>query len=165
MKVATLLAIVGAANAAQLPLGAQKTVSAVEDTFENIITGAETFAGLSIAKGVDAFAALKNKKQPIIDKFTQLVDGHERTFVKYPKKEGQDEGLVYELIQHESFPEYQVRLRKPKLCDPDVVQYSGYLDIAEDKHLFFWYVFALLLADGHADWARLLLRFSHAFIR
>lgn len=26
----------------------------------------------------------------------------------------------------------------PKLCDPSVKQYSGYFDIAGDKHLFFW---------------------------
>ncbi|KAJ7900717.1 peptidase S10, serine carboxypeptidase, partial [Mycena olivaceomarginata] len=25
------------------------------------------------------------------------------------------------------------------LCDTSVKQYSGYLDIADDKHLFFWF--------------------------
>ncbi|KAJ2851156.1 hypothetical protein IWW36_001294 [Coemansia brasiliensis] len=31
-----------------------------------------------------------------------------------------------------------MRLKQPKLCDPDVRQYSGYVDM-EDKHVFFWY--------------------------
>ncbi|KAG8739484.1 hypothetical protein FRC10_005580 [Ceratobasidium sp. 414] len=47
--------------------------------------------------------------------------------------------VVYERFRHESFPGYQIRLKEPKLCDPTVKQYSGYLDIAEDKHLFFWF--------------------------
>jgi cathepsin A (carboxypeptidase C) len=28
---------------------------------------------------------------------------------------------------------------KPELCDPSVHQLSGYLDISETKHLFFWF--------------------------
>lgn len=43
-----------------------------------------------------------------------------------------------ELVQHPAFREYQLRVTEPALCDPNVKQYSGYLDIAEDKHLFFW---------------------------
>jgi len=50
----------------------------------------------------------------------------------------QDE-IVYERFRHESFPGYQIRLKEPKLCDPTVKQYSGYLDIDDDKHLFFWF--------------------------
>ncbi|KAG0148516.1 hypothetical protein CROQUDRAFT_41326 [Cronartium quercuum f. sp. fusiforme G11] len=38
------------------------------------------------------------------------------------------------------FPDYAIRLREPDgLCDPSVKQYSGYLDISESKHLFFWF--------------------------
>lgn len=28
---------------------------------------------------------------------------------------------------------------EPKLCDPSVKQLSGYLDISETRHLFFWF--------------------------
>lgn len=28
---------------------------------------------------------------------------------------------------------------QPKLCDSSVQQFSGYLDISETKHLFFWF--------------------------
>lgn len=47
--------------------------------------------------------------------------------------------LLYELVSHPSFSEHQLRVTEPDLCDSSVKQYSGYLDIAEDKHLFFWF--------------------------
>ncbi|PPQ72306.1 hypothetical protein CVT24_004583 [Panaeolus cyanescens] len=48
------------------------------------------------------------------------------------------DGLIYELVTHPDFVEYQLRVTEPQLCDPSVKQYSGYLDISTDKHLFFW---------------------------
>ncbi|KAG6379737.1 peptidase S10 serine carboxypeptidase [Boletus reticuloceps] len=51
----------------------------------------------------------------------------------------QEHGLLYELIQHSHFSDYQLRITEPTLCDPSVKQYSGYLDITDDKHLFFWF--------------------------
>ncbi|KIO24205.1 hypothetical protein M407DRAFT_77252 [Tulasnella calospora MUT 4182] len=44
-----------------------------------------------------------------------------------------------QLFTHPDYPQYRVRLKSPKLCDPKVKQYSGYLDIDDDKHLFFWF--------------------------
>ncbi|KAJ7145287.1 serine carboxypeptidase [Mycena filopes] len=51
----------------------------------------------------------------------------------------QDEITTYEHVSHPAFAEYSLRVQKPTLCDDSVKQYSGYLDIAEDKHLFFWF--------------------------
>lgn len=48
-----------------------------------------------------------------------------------------------ELVQHPHFGDYKLRVTSPKLCDPSVKQYSGYLDITDDKHLFFWSVDAI----------------------
>ncbi|KAF8061732.1 carboxypeptidase C [Lyophyllum atratum] len=48
-------------------------------------------------------------------------------------------GLMYELVSMKPFEEYQLRVTEPTLCDSSVKQYSGYLDVAEDKHLFFWF--------------------------
>ncbi|KAN0066552.1 hypothetical protein ACQY0O_000646 [Thecaphora frezii] len=51
------------------------------------------------------------------------------------------EGLEYERLVHPSYPDYALRLSttaKP-FCDKDVVQYSGYLDVSETKHL--WFIF------------------------
>ncbi|KAF7441184.1 hypothetical protein PC9H_001533 [Pleurotus ostreatus] len=50
-----------------------------------------------------------------------------------------ESGFLYELVSHPKFDDYQLRVTEPKLCDPSVQQYSGYLDIAEGKHLFFWF--------------------------
>ncbi|KAK9763844.1 hypothetical protein K7432_009137 [Basidiobolus ranarum] len=30
-------------------------------------------------------------------------------------------------------------VKQPKICDPSVKQYAGYLDIAADKHLYYWF--------------------------
>ncbi|KAF5349522.1 hypothetical protein D9756_008992 [Leucocoprinus leucothites] len=49
------------------------------------------------------------------------------------------DNLLYELVSHPALSAYKLRVTEPKLCDPSVQQYSGYLDIAEDKHLFFWF--------------------------
>ena len=46
--------------------------------------------------------------------------------------------LIDEYVTHPDFQKYNLRITEPKLCDPSVKQHSGYLDIAEDKHLFFW---------------------------
>ncbi|KAH7882369.1 Alpha/Beta hydrolase protein [Phlebopus sp. FC_14] len=51
----------------------------------------------------------------------------------------QEHGLTYELVQHPQFVDYQLRITEPTLCDPTVKQYSGYLDITDNKHLFFWF--------------------------
>ncbi|KAJ1921986.1 hypothetical protein H4219_000333 [Mycoemilia scoparia] len=38
-----------------------------------------------------------------------------------------------------ALPEYQLRVKEPKVCDTSVQQYSGYLDVDTDKHFFFWF--------------------------
>ncbi|KAJ7451590.1 serine carboxypeptidase [Mycena latifolia] len=46
---------------------------------------------------------------------------------------------IDEHVSHPAFTGHSLRLKKPTLCDEGVKQYSGYLDIADDKHLFFWF--------------------------
>lgn len=46
--------------------------------------------------------------------------------------------ITVELVQHELYESHQLRITEPTICDPSVQQYSGYLDIADNKHLFFW---------------------------
>ncbi|KAI0756437.1 alpha/beta-hydrolase [Daedaleopsis nitida] len=48
------------------------------------------------------------------------------------------DGVAFEQIAHPAFSDYRLRLTSPKLCD-SVKQYSGYLDISDSHHLFFWF--------------------------
>ncbi|KAJ1658729.1 hypothetical protein IWQ61_002087 [Dispira simplex] len=50
-----------------------------------------------------------------------------------------DEGEWLAVAQHPAFPEYRLRIREPKLCDSTVKQYSGYLDVGQNKHFYFWF--------------------------
>lgn len=45
-----------------------------------------------------------------------------------------------EQVSSPAFPDYHLRFTEPNLCNEDsvVIQYSGYLDTAHGKHLFFW---------------------------
>merc|ERR1711939_1079430 len=44
-------------------------------------------------------------------------------------------------VTHAAFSEYRLRIntKSPKICDSGVKQISGYLDIGDEKHLFFWF--------------------------
>lgn len=42
-------------------------------------------------------------------------------------------------VRMAAFPDYQIRFKQPKICDADVKQISGYLDVGESKHFFFWF--------------------------
>ncbi|KAI8328638.1 Alpha/Beta hydrolase protein [Chlamydoabsidia padenii] len=45
----------------------------------------------------------------------------------------------FKAFSHPAFPQYTMRYKSPSLCDPDVKQISGYLDVDSDKHFFFWF--------------------------
>ncbi|KAG8710788.1 hypothetical protein FRC09_020937 [Ceratobasidium sp. 395] len=78
------------------------------------------FAGLALASSVAA------RSVPTSDDSSQLVFG---SGVEHR----------HELFSHSSFPSHQLRFKSPKLCDPTVNQHSGYLDISDEKHIFFWF--------------------------
>ncbi|KIR28366.1 cathepsin A (carboxypeptidase C) [Cryptococcus deuterogattii 99/473] len=49
------------------------------------------------------------------------------------------DGIEYLALSHPAFPLHRLRVVKPELCDSSVKQLSGYLDISETRHLFFWF--------------------------
>ncbi|KAH9996036.1 Alpha/Beta hydrolase protein [Russula vinacea] len=61
------------------------------------------------------------------------------TWVEEDREYVKQNGLVYEVVTHSALPNHRLRTTKPHLCDPSVKQYSGYLDITDGKHLFFWF--------------------------
>ncbi|KAM5539968.1 hypothetical protein V8D89_006471 [Ganoderma adspersum] len=49
------------------------------------------------------------------------------------------DGVLYHQFAHPAFSDYRLRVTSPEICDPTVKQYSGYLDISDTRHLFFWF--------------------------
>ncbi|KAI0066410.1 serine carboxypeptidase [Artomyces pyxidatus] len=84
----------------------------------------------SIAKGIDTVVHTVEDvfSSENVDKWMDKG----REFVK-------QNGLTYERVTHPAFADHQLRTTEPTLCDASVQQYSGYLDISDGKHLFFWF--------------------------
>ncbi|KAJ3268193.1 hypothetical protein HDV01_003339 [Terramyces sp. JEL0728] len=58
-------------------------------------------------------------------------------FISKPSLHGDQNWNVF---THSNYPGYALRVKvNGKLCDPNVRQYSGYLDTADDKHFYFWF--------------------------
>jgi carboxypeptidase C (cathepsin A) len=60
--------------------------------------------------------------------------------VSFPIITSLQDGLTHEVIKSTDFPMHTLRMKPTPsdLCDTTVKSYSGYLDIANDKSLFFW---------------------------
>ncbi|CCM05789.1 uncharacterized protein FIBRA_08022 [Fibroporia radiculosa] len=45
----------------------------------------------------------------------------------------------FSVLNHPAFPHYSVRIKKSDFCDGNVGTYTGYIDISEVRHLFFYF--------------------------
>ncbi|KAI6162649.1 peptidase S10 serine carboxypeptidase [Pisolithus thermaeus] len=86
-----------------------------------------------------AFVSASLEGQAVLNELANSVIDHATSGGINGKQFVQEEGLLYELVRHPHFSQHQLRVMEPSLCDPSVKQYSGYLDVTNDKHLFFWF--------------------------
>ncbi|GJE97833.1 serine carboxypeptidase [Phanerochaete sordida] len=121
MKAFALIPLLFAPAALAVPAADLQTALGEFDLSGGILSG--------IAKGVEhAAEGLFSHGKAQVEKFVE----NGKQFVK-------QNGLVYELVTSPAFANYQLRVTDPDLCDPTVKQHSGYLDISDGKHLFFWF--------------------------
>jgi cathepsin A (carboxypeptidase C) len=117
-----------------LPLLSFSTSLASPTGEQIVLGGTSRIPGLSGDAFISVNEWLSDAKKAILagkkNMQTWFHDGKE--FIK-------QNGLLYELVSHPSFEDHQLRVTDPELCDTTVKQHSGYLDIADDKHLFFWF--------------------------
>jgi len=85
------------------------------------------------------FQSLAQQQQFIFNPSSSTSSPHSASPHVHVESISQDD-ISFEKVTMDEFPDYAIRVRKPEgLCDPDVLQYSGYLDISTSKHLFFWF--------------------------
>ncbi|KAI9507817.1 Alpha/Beta hydrolase protein [Russula earlei] len=113
-------ALAAPANDVQIVLG--ETAALVDTSREILVSTDENDVGVVVHDVGNVSYKDKGK--------TRFEMGRE--FVK-------QNGLLYEVVTHSSLPDHRLRTTRPHLCDPSVKQYSGYLDITNGKHLFFWF--------------------------
>lgn len=110
--------------------------------------------------GASVQAQVEDALEQAVEGIEHLVDEAEEELAKLKHKLGKEiksarksanewinagkvwaEGIEYDRVLHPAFPEYTLRLSTSdkQLCDPNVKQHSGYLDISDTKHLFFWF--------------------------
>ncbi|KAK9710395.1 hypothetical protein K7432_008444 [Basidiobolus ranarum] len=56
-----------------------------------------------------------------------------------PTSSTKDYDIGWARYTHQDYPNFQLRVQEPKLCDPSVKQISGYLDLDDNQHFFFWF--------------------------
>ncbi|CAE6462029.1 unnamed protein product [Rhizoctonia solani] len=132
LSLASLVAASPAASneeSTQLLMGVDKIVAeTAENVFGDVFRGAEHLLDTVLHAG----EKISNKVEDTVQEWsvgnTEFVKQNDIVYL-----------MADERFRHASFPGYQIRVKKPQLCDPNVKQYSGYLDIDDDKHLFFWF--------------------------
>ncbi|KAJ1532677.1 hypothetical protein HK096_006326 [Nowakowskiella sp. JEL0078] len=100
---------------------------------------------------------LSSKKPLDFGDLTKVIDGSKKVANRWSKKLAnllknkgnekskkiktkKNEKDAFTVLTHDDFPRYQIRYKPTKkLCDPDVKQITGYLDVDSTKHFFFWF--------------------------
>jgi carboxypeptidase C (cathepsin A) len=108
-----------------------------------ILSERDSIRQFRLDTGLDAIEnVVEGVVSGIVDKVEEWTHSQQTEKHVEPEPERvhtESNGIVYELVTHPQFPVHSMRVKSPQLCDPTVKQYSGYLDIDNDKHLFFWF--------------------------
>ncbi|EJD05531.1 serine carboxypeptidase [Fomitiporia mediterranea MF3/22] len=117
----------------------------MQTVFDVLASGDYADVVRNIGSAAEAFTDIIDEgRKNVLDNAKKLAGEAEQTIQRYWKDGAvrefiQQYGVSYERFKHPEFRDYQIRVTEPKLCDPDVQQYSGYLDVTDGKHLFFWF--------------------------
>jgi len=123
-----------ATAAALLATAATTLVTAVPSTSN----GQVVFNNAFDAATKEANTFLQNSKN-YVDASTGNFGNVVEKGAKWIKEHINDPRFTH--VTHAAFSEYRLRIntKSPKICDSGVKQISGYLDIGDEKHLFFWF--------------------------
>lgn len=131
MKVRSTLLGTLIAGAAALPSQITLSDQALAASYDLIGEGANKLLEYVAETGDHALPALS----ALVDKVSSDMSP-----VRKPAKPVLRDMSEFDIVTMAEFPDYSIRVKSPEgLCDTSVKQYSGYLDIASDKHLFFWF--------------------------
>ncbi|WWD21011.1 hypothetical protein CI109_105492 [Kwoniella shandongensis] len=125
MRLSTLAVLASPTLALALP-NYLKLTNSPSDLAAQAISAAKSWVGGAVDQTKTQWHDLEN----VVEDF-----GKERLKVANVEMHG----IEYLSLTHPAFPQHRLRVVSPKICDPNINQLSGYLDISETRHLFFWF--------------------------
>lgn len=102
-----------------------------------------SIATLTLSAAVLVDASPARQQHPFVAPHNQAHQPHNMAgFTSSPRKPSPSLMNTSKWTRIESMaalPNFQLRIKQPKLCDTNTTQYSGYLDTDQDRHFFFWF--------------------------
>jgi len=134
-----VLSVVEASDASLVKQLSGEEISRKNSLLDSVVKGIKNSASNLAGELSDAFT--ENSKK--VSRWSKHIKKALKKVGKNTKKSTKLHATrsgEFNVLKHDNFPKYQIRVKKTsKICDPDVLQYTGYLDVDNDKHFFFWF--------------------------